>query len=189
MMLSSDRLILRPFNRQDTIPFIVMNQDSRVMEYMPSLLSDQESLALLEQTTAHWVRHGFGRFACILKETGTFIGYVGLVVPTFNTHFTPCIGIEWRFAFDYWGKGYALEAAQLVLAYAFTQLDLSEINAWTVPSNIRSINLIKKLDMHHDSKDDFEHPKLPEGHKLRYHILYRLTKKEWLTRSFAKNGY
>lgn len=36
-----------------------------------------------------------------------------------------------------------------------------------------------KIGMHHDSKDDFDHPKLPEGHSLRRPVLYRINYCEW----------
>jgi hypothetical protein len=36
---------------------------------------------------------------------------------------------------------------------------------------------MEKIGMHHDPKDDFDHPKLPEGHPLRRHVLYRLKKR------------
>lgn len=45
--------------------------------------------------------------------------------------------------------------------------------------HIRSQTVMKKIGMHRDPKDDFDHPKLPEWHPLRRHVLYRLKAEEW----------
>jgi RimJ/RimL family protein N-acetyltransferase len=41
-------------------------------------------------------------------------------------------------------------------------------------ANLRSRRVMEKLGMTHDPRDDFDHPLLPEGHRLRHHVLYRL---------------
>ena len=56
------------------------------------------------------------------------------------------------------------------------QLGLAEILSFTVPANVRSRRVMEKIGMTHDERDDFEHPLLPEGHKLRRHVLYRIHK-------------
>ena len=38
---------------------------------------------------------------------------------------------------------------------------------------------MERIGMHHDPADDFDHPKLPEGHPLRPHVLYRLSRATW----------
>jgi ribosomal-protein-alanine N-acetyltransferase len=45
--------------------------------------------------------------------------------------------------------------------------------AFTVPANIRSRRVMDRLGMTHDPADDFEHPRIAEGHPLRRHVLYR----------------
>jgi RimJ/RimL family protein N-acetyltransferase len=110
-----------------------------------------------------------------------FIGFVGLAVPRFEAHFTPCIEIGWRLAAEHWGKGYATEAASAVLDHAFGPLDLAEVVSFIVPANSRSRRVMKRLGMTRSLADDFEHPDLPEGHPLRPHVLYRLSRTAWLT--------
>lgn len=82
-------------------------------------------------------------------------------------------------AFEHWGKGYATEGAKASLEYGFKTLSLNEIVSYTTVKNMRSRHVMEKIGMHHDAKDDFDHPKLPEGHPLRRHVLYRLNKIEW----------
>jgi RimJ/RimL family protein N-acetyltransferase len=103
-----------------------------------------------------------------------FIGFVGLNVPRFQTHFTPCVEIGWRLAFEYWGKGYATEGAKAAADYGFSELGLKEIVSFTVPGNERSRRVMEKIGMTHRPEDDFDHPILPIGHRCRRHVLFRL---------------
>ncbi len=103
-----------------------------------------------------------------------FIGYVGLSVPAFDAHFTPCVEIGWRLAKEHWGHGYASEAAAASLRFAFEQLKLKQIVSFTVPLNRRSIRVMERIGMARDRAGDFEHPRLSPGHPLRRHVLYRI---------------
>jgi RimJ/RimL family protein N-acetyltransferase len=86
---------------------------------------------------------------------------------------------SWRLAYRYWNKGYATEGALVCLRFGFETLNLSEIVACTAIPNLKSRKVLEKIGMHHDFWDDFDHPKLPEGHHLRRHVLYRLKQEEW----------
>jgi RimJ/RimL family protein N-acetyltransferase len=108
-----------------------------------------------------------------------FIGFVGLSIPMFQAHFMPCVEIGWRLAHEYWGHGYATEAARAAFAFGFRDRALDEIVSFTVPANWPSRWVMERLGMKTSASDDFEHPALPEGHPLRSHVLYRLSKKEW----------
>jgi RimJ/RimL family protein N-acetyltransferase len=104
----------------------------------------------------------------------SFAGFVGLSTPRFDAHFTPCIEIGWRLALDYWGHGYATEAARAALAFGFSEAGLDEIVALTVPDNIRSRRVMEKIGMTHNPADDFDHPNVAEGNPRRRHVLYRI---------------
>ena len=54
-----------------------------------------------------------------------------------------------------------------------------EIVSFTVPANTRSRRVMERLGMTHDPAEDFDHPRLPEGHPLRRHVLYRLSRARW----------
>ncbi len=83
-----------------------------------------------------------------------------------------------RLARSWWGRGLATEGAQAALAYGFQHLGLSEIVSLTVPGNTRSRRVMEKLGMRY--AEDFEHPRIEPGHPLRRHVLYRLTRTEWI---------
>jgi RimJ/RimL family protein N-acetyltransferase len=173
--LLTERLELRRWRASDHTPFVRINADPRVMEHFPALLNPAESSEMITRMEAHFIHHGFGLWAAELRATGEFIGFIGLNIPTFESHFTPCIEIGWRLAPEFWGRGLATEGARAVLDYAFTGLASTEIVAFTVPANQRSRRVMEKLAMTHDPVDDFDHPRLPEGHPLRRHVLYRKT--------------
>lgn len=75
------------------------------------------------------------------------------------------------------------------MRYGFETLNLGEIVSFTAVQNMRSRRIMEKIGMHHDSRDDFDHPKLPEAHPLRRHVLYRLNQQEWLTSTRQKQKY
>jgi ribosomal-protein-alanine N-acetyltransferase len=151
-----------------------MNADPRVMEFFPGTLTREESDRLIDDIESHFDNRGFGLFAAELKAERTLIGFIGLHVASFQAHFTPCVEIGWRIAVPYWGKGLATEGSREVIRFAFEWLRLESLVSFTVPENVASRRLMEKLGMTHDPAEDFDHPKLPVGHRLRRHVLYRL---------------
>lgn len=173
-MIQTERLLLRRWKEEDRESFCRLNSDPRVMEFMPALLTRSESDLLVERINEHFRDHGFGLYAAELREDRTFIGYVGLAVPSFEARFTPCVEVGWRLAANHWGRGLATEGARAVVKHAFGELGLDEIVSFTVPANVRSRRVMEKIGMTHDASEDFDHPNLPVGHPLRRHVLYRL---------------
>jgi RimJ/RimL family protein N-acetyltransferase len=172
--LRTKRLVLRAWRESDLEPFAALNADARVMEYLPAVLSRAESDAEAARARAHFDQHGFGFWAVEVLGGASFIGFAGLARPRFESSFTPCVEIGWRLAAEHWGRGYATEAARRALRFAFNDLALDEVVAWTVPANRRSLRVMDKLGMRHDPASDFDHPLLPDHHPLRRHVLYRI---------------
>jgi len=173
LTLATERLILRQWKTSDREAFARISADPRVMEFLPAVLSRQESDKLCDRIEAHLEQHGFGVYAVETRPNSLFIGFIGLSVPAFQAHFTPCVEIGWRLAFEYWGRGLATEGARAVMRYGFESLRLDEIVSFTVPANVRSRRVMQKLGMTNTAADDFDHPELPPGHPLRRHVLYR----------------
>lgn len=168
------RLILREWMDSDVDPFTQINQDPKVLEFLPAACTKKEVENWIHEIKQHFAIHGFGLWAATLKNSGELIGFVGLNVPAFDAHFTPCVEIGWRLGSAYWGQGYATEAAKAVLKLAFDEIGLNEVVSFTVPENIRSIKVMEKIDMIRDLRGDFKHPKLPTDHRLSLHVLYRI---------------
>lgn len=181
-IVKTKRLILRPWSEEDLEPFAELNADPRVREYFPGLLSRQESDESVQSMSDHIQRCGWGFWAASLALTGEFIGFIGLQNVYFSAPFNksaPAVEIGWRLAFNHWGKGYATEGALAALKYGYEILGLEEIVSFTAVANQRSRHVMEKIGMHHNLEDDFDHPKLSEGHPLRRHVLYRLEKSRW----------
>ncbi|MGD0628730.1 MAG: GNAT family N-acetyltransferase [Terracidiphilus sp.] len=172
--LTTDRLILRRWRASDRDPFRALNADPRVMEFFPALLTAEESDQAIPRIEDHFDRHGFSLYAAELIETQTFIGFVGISIPMFDAPFMPAVEIGWRLAYDYWGRGLTTEGARAVVRHAFLALRIPSLVSFTVPANLRSRRVMEKIGMVHDPAGDFDHPRLPQGHPLRRHVLYRL---------------
>ena len=174
IVLETERLLLRRWKDSDRQPFSRLNADPRVMEFMPSRLSREESDRLVDQIESHFRERGYGLYAVELRQDHSFIGFIGLAVPSFPAHFTPCVEIGWRLSADRWGQGLATEGAGEVMRHAFEMLGLEALVSFTVPANLRSRRVMEKLGMTYQPTDEFDHPGLPEDHPLRRHVLYRL---------------
>ncbi len=179
--LETLRLRLRDWQETDRPPFAALNADPDVMEFFPAPFERGESDAAIERYQSLIDTHGFGPYAVEIARTGTFIGYVGLEPVNFTAPFTigrpqPMMGIGWRLSVEAWGHGYASEAAGACFDQAFGIFDLPEIVSFTAETNQRSIAVMERLGMTRDPNDDFEHPNVPEGHVLRPHVLYRMTR-------------
>jgi RimJ/RimL family protein N-acetyltransferase len=174
--IRTDRLLLRPWQPADLAPFAALNADARVCEFLPRPLSREESDAMAARIEAHFEQHGFGLWAVEICSLGAFAGYVGLSRPSFEAHFTPCVEIGWRLAFEHWGRGYATEGARAALKSGFEELGLDEIVSFTVPENVRSRHVMEKIGMTHDVAGGFDHPLLADGHRLKRHVLYRISR-------------
>ena len=179
LTLSTPRLILRPWREEDGDAFAAMFADPAVMEFLTPVQNRAAIDAIVGRVRAHFDRHGFGWWAAELKRTRAFIGFIGLSHIPFEAHFTPAVEVGWRLASAYWGQGYATEGAKAALEAGFTRLGLAEIVAITAPANLRSRRVMERIGMTHDPADDFDHPRLPQGHALRRHVLYRISRARW----------
>jgi RimJ/RimL family protein N-acetyltransferase len=177
--LHTARLRLRGWRPADLPLFAALNADPGVMEHFPQVLSREQSDLLAERIVCQLRSQGWGLWAAEVAAANSFIGFVGLNRPAFRAHFTPAVEVGWRLSRQYWGCGYATEAARTVLEFGFKSLGLTEIVSFTSVDNQRSRRVMTKLGMRHHPEDDFDHPNLPEGHRLRRHVLYRLTSAEF----------
>ena len=180
--LKTARLLLRCWREEDFAPFAAMNADPLTMRFMPSVLTADETRALMERLEEHHRLHGFGVWAVEAPGVAPFIGFTGLQRVSFDAPFLPAVEIGWRLAPAFWGKGYATEAAEAALRVGFERLNLGQIVSFTVQANKPSWSVMERLGMVRNPAEDFDHPRLPAGHPLRRHILYRLEREQWQAR-------
>lgn len=179
MELYTERLTLRQWQDTDREPFSNLNLDPQVMEFFPAVISRQASNDFVDEQIENIAQRGWGIWASEITATGDFIGFVGLSSPP-DWH--PCSGnveIGWRLATEYWGRGFATEAAAAVLRAGFETAGLDEIISFTSACNHRSRAVMCRLKMAKQTVG-FDHPRISEASKLRRHVVYRLQKAQWL---------
>ena len=153
-MYETPRLILRDWKACDVEPFIALNQDSTVMEFFPQLYSAEESIQSIERFKKSIKQYGYGMFACELKESGAFMGFVGLMRRDSEFLFSPCVEIGWRLASKYWGRGFATEAAQKCIEIGFNKFNLDEIVSFAAKINTKSERVMQKIGIIHAMSQD-----------------------------------
>lgn len=177
--LHSARLLMRQWRDDDLTAFAEMCADPQVMRYFPDTLGRLESAGVIGRIRGHFAEFGFGLWALQRKDTGDFIGFTGLNTVGFDEHFTPAVEIGWRLAHDHWGLGFASEAAWTALRCGFGQLGLDEVVSFAAALNVPSEKVMQAIGMRRDLEGDFDHPALEDGHPLRRHRLYRITREQW----------
>lgn len=176
--IETERLVMRPWRPSDRTSFAAMNANDRVMEFMLKKLTREESDSLADRIKQHFEDRGFGLWAIEVRGGAEFIGFTGLSVPRFEAHFTPCVEVGWRLKTEYWGHGYATEAARAALRFGFETAGLEEIVSFTTVKNVRSRRVMEKVGLTRDPAGDFDHPLVPKDHPLLRHVLYRISRND-----------
>ncbi|MET4577659.1 GNAT family N-acetyltransferase [Ottowia thiooxydans] len=171
--LTTPRLLLRQWSESDFEPFSALNADEEVMKYFTSPLSLQESHQMAERCQSLIAERGWGLWAAEEKNSGLFIGFIGLHIPAAALPFSPCIEVGWRLAKEHWGEGLATEGARACLQFAFDELKAPEVVSFTSIHNHRSEAVMQRLGMARD-KETFFHPAIEKDHRLSEHCLYRI---------------
>ena len=169
------RLLMRRWTDADRVGFAAMNADPLVMRYFPATMDRAESDAHVDRIEQLFDRDGFGLWALEVTGTGQFIGFTGLnPVPGDIPVAGGGIEIGWRLAHHAWHLGYATEAALAALDVGFDGGGLDEIWSFTAVLNEPSQAVMRRIGMRRHSF--FEHPRIAEGHPIRPHVLYRVTR-------------
>lgn len=176
---ATERLIFRRVIDADRDALRQLNADPLVMRYFPDIMGDLDSDNFQDRLQDHHNRFGFTLWALEDRQTGTFVGLCGLLNFQIKAPFAPAVELGYRLRSEFWGQGYATEAARSVLRHGFDVLELSEIVSFTAQINEPSWKVMERLGMHHSPDDDFDHPSIKEGHPLRRHVLYRLRREEF----------
>jgi len=172
------RVILRPWRLPgDLEPLFAINGDAEVMRHFMNVMDRAESDAWAQRIAANFADRGYGFWVLEVPGEG-MAGIVGIQPIAFEADFAPGTEIGWRIATRFQRRGLAEEAARLALAHGFGPARLERIHAWTPPANEPSWRLMEKLGMRRLGL--FDHPRLPEGHRLRQHLLYGMERADWV---------
>lgn len=173
-MIETERLIIRPWRDDDRAPFAAMGRDQDVRRFLGPLQSRADSDALIDRLIAMQAQFGYCIWAVERRADAAFLGFCGLGPGPAGTPLHGGIEIGWRLARAYWGQGYAREAAQACLDWAWATLPVGAILSMTVPANTASWGLMERLGMKRVPDGDFDHPGVPDGSPLKRHLVYRL---------------
>jgi len=143
--IKTNRLYLRQFRKDDLDAYANIMGDHEVGKWFPKGdgYTREEAERSLDDILEHWDKHGFGIWAIIDKEKRVILGRCGLNLIAETSE----VEVDFVLARNYWGRGYATEAAKAALAYGFDSLQLDRIIALTKPENIASRRVIEKIGM------------------------------------------
>ncbi|ANZ34040.1 GNAT family N-acetyltransferase [Staphylococcus carnosus] len=171
--IETERLKLRDWEEKDLLPFQKMNANRQVRRFFPSILSYRRSELDMQAMKKNLEQDGIGLFAVELKESGEWIGFVGLNYIPANSQYNfpelPFYEIGWRLIPEVWDNGIATEGAKAVLGYA-TEKGLKDVFSIAAESNAASRRVMEKIGM--TLMDTFELPAVSEIHPLRPQVRY-----------------
>jgi [ribosomal protein S5]-alanine N-acetyltransferase len=143
-LLETPRLLIRPFMPDDAAALFQILGDPEVMRFSVGGAHRRlgDTVRWIEHATRHQAMHGFAMCAVLCRGRHEIIGKCGLaILPDGRTE------IGYRIRRNRWGRGYATEAAQAWLGYAFSVLRLSRVVAMIEQANHRSIRVAEKIGM------------------------------------------
>ena len=154
--IETSRLLLRPLEKTDAERLFLLDNNPEVMKYVgqPVLTEIEQTNQYLELIQKQYQDNGIGRYAVIEKESGLLIGWSGLKLITekINNH-ENFYELGFRFAPEFWGKGYAKESAKAFLDAGFNEMNIDVIYAYADSENDASNSALRKLGF--ETKNNF----------------------------------
>ncbi len=144
-LFTTARLSVREIVASDVDAMLSVYGDQEVVRWV----ADGQPLArdLCEKwvavTHANYAKRGYGMFALVANDGGQIVGFIGLVHPDKQVE----VEIKYALHRQYWGQGYATEAAKALLAYAASRFAIQEVIATTAPENTASHHVLLKAGM------------------------------------------
>jgi [ribosomal protein S5]-alanine N-acetyltransferase len=154
VICETSRLILRPTAVDDLEFVAALNMDAVVCRFLGGVKTVDHSRQKIDEAIGHQRLLGFSRWSVLLKQTGEPIGRCGPMVRQVGG--APEVELGYAFARAYWGRGYATEAAQSVVAYCFDVLDQGRVVAIIDPENTRSVRVAVKIGMTYERVIEWE---------------------------------
>lgn len=141
-ILKTERLILREFVPQDADALAAVLGDPVAMQYYPAPFNRKEVEEWIERNRQRYQHEGYGLWAMLLRDKDGLIGDCGCYLREIEGRSS--VEIAYHVRRDLWGKGYATEAAQACMEYAFTRPDIDRVISLIRPENVQSIRVAEK---------------------------------------------
>jgi RimJ/RimL family protein N-acetyltransferase len=180
-VIETERLILRDWREQDVAPFLRHTNTPAVMRWLGGVLPPEEAEARLRGRLMRWqAERGFTFWAVERKADEELLGFCGLkIADDAGSPVEGALEVGWRLREDAWGQGYAREAAEASLDFAFGTLGAPRVVSLTVTGNAPSWRLMERLGMTRRPDLDYEGPGWAEGSV----IVYVMEAEAWRARS------
>ena len=140
--IETERLILREWRQEDIAPAIAFMADADVTRYtVGAPQSPIDAWRGLTAIVGHWYVRGYGFWAVERKEDHKLVGRVGV----WNPEGWPGMEVGWTLGRQFWGKGYATEAARASMDYAFTTQPIDKLLSVIHVDNTPSQKVAERL--------------------------------------------
>lgn len=140
--LETERLVMRGWRPEDFDAYARFMADPDVMRFLTGVpLSRADAWRNMATLAGHWVLRGFGMWVVERKSDGAVLGRVGMHYP----EGWPAVEVGWTLGKEYWGKGYATEAARAAMRYAFATQNLERIISVIQIDNVASQAVARRL--------------------------------------------
>jgi RimJ/RimL family protein N-acetyltransferase len=175
--LFTERLILREYRPADFEPFAAFMADPEVVRFLHGVpMTRADAWRMLSTMIGHWTMRGYGTWAVERKSDGVFLGRVGLI----NPEGWPGLEVGWMLGRPYWGQGYATEAAEAALHYAFLTQPEDRIISLIDPENKASQAVARRIGESRGPQHD-----IVVAGKTYATDIWSITRQEWRNRQKA----
>ncbi|RZJ63192.1 MAG: N-acetyltransferase [Flavobacterium sp.] len=147
--IESERLVFRELRPSDDGAMFALDSDPDVMRYLgvKPLESIEQTREIIKNINQQYLDYGIGRWAAILKDSNTFIGWAGLKFIRQLNGVENTYDLGYRFLKPYWGKGYGHESAKAFIDFGFDEMRLPRITAYVDVNNSASIRILEKCGL------------------------------------------
>jgi RimJ/RimL family protein N-acetyltransferase len=178
--LTTPRLLLRTFRRDDLPLYAALNADPDVVRYLEGPLAREDSDDIAAWAQECYAREGLGLLAVERRQDGAFLGMCGLL---HQRSYPEDVEVAWRLAREHWGHGYATEAATGWLDHGFGTLNLPRVISITDAPNLRSLAVMRRLGMVFDHEAEIE-----DMGVVFQAVVYAITREQWRSGFTAEPG-
>jgi RimJ/RimL family protein N-acetyltransferase len=155
IVLETPRLLLRQMTEADAGALVALNRNPNVMRYIlsePPTRTEEDALSALHERIFPQYALGLGRWACIEKSSGAFLGWCGLKYLAEEGEYD----LGYRFAEEHWGKGYATEAASATRDYARKVLSGKRVVGKAACDNVASCRVLSKIGLTFEGHEEHD---------------------------------
>lgn len=174
MIFTTTRLIIRNYRDEDRAIFAAIAAKPAVRAFHTRVVTRANTDAFIDKQIATLETIGCGYAVVERRADGAVVGDVGMRPMTDDMPFPSDVryDIGWMLDPQYFGQGYATEAAGGWLVHDFREPRPGEVVSYTAAANLASIEVMKRIGMRRDASRDFDHPRVAQGHPLRPQIVY-----------------